>query len=378
MGAGEHPLRLSVIADLQYIGILLAAVAGICYAPDRRRIFPLVAWVLFITFTSAITIGHPRLRLPVLAVLIPCAAFALTLLRHPPRISRAWLTAMLVGWLLIGALVFSTRYATWVRTWGDLQQASAALANQQLEQAEPLLVHARSTDPTNALRVIDLADLAFLRGMNLQALDLYGEALKLEDRNLYAHAMRERLAALLKMPEIARREQAALAGYGRDNNEIYQWAWAAFDDPLAPVVVPGDPTVLGQYVGFAPATPDLPAGRWTLDEARVRLADGCGVVLARVRGPTGRRVQIDVEGRTLPQEVVLIGGEQIVRLVVPCSGSITPTLEPTARPTLQANPLARRVATIVHFRSPTGVLYLEEAPWYVGVAVLGVGFEQNK
>jgi 4-amino-4-deoxy-L-arabinose transferase-like glycosyltransferase len=372
MGAGENPLSLSLVADFQYIVLMLATITGICYAPDKRRIVPLIVWVLFITMMSAITIGHPRLRLPIVAALIPCAAFAFTLLHQLPAINRNWRMTMATGWLLMAALVFSTRYISWIQTWGDLQRANTAIADGNFDVAHAALTQARTTDPRNALRVIDLADVAFRQAKLQESLDLYQEALQLEDRNLYAHTMRARIASLLNMPAIAQAEQAALAGYGRDNNEVYQWAWQTFADPLPTRVIPGDPMALGMYTGFAPVTPDLPTGRWTLAEARVRLAKTCGTVVAVVRGPAGRTIQASLQGQT-PQDFTLDGSDQIIRLAQPCvnaEAQIPPTYSE-----LFASSDIQRYETILKIESPTGLLYLDQAPWYVGVAVLEVRME---
>jgi 4-amino-4-deoxy-L-arabinose transferase-like glycosyltransferase len=425
MGAGENPLVWSAIADGQYILIMLAAIAGICFAPNRRTLLPVLLWVLFVTFMSAITIGHPRLRLPIVALLIPCAAYGLNLgwrrelqnqeprtenhgtnlvraqravpqrnhgtenqestsyghsalcpngttepgdhaahSGNPIRNSRNQLIGrmalMLVGWLIYAALIFSTRYITWVRTWPDLQVAHAAMARSEYNTAHTSFERARSADPTNALRVIDLADLVFQRGDHSAALALYGQALKLEDRNLYAHAMRAHTAALLGRSDIAAAEQVALAGYGRDTNELYDWAWRAFENPLALRVVPGDPLALGQFVGFAPATPDLPVGRWTLGDARIRFAAGCGQVVVQIRGPVGRLATVAIEGHDVQQSVTLNGTVQEVRLAVVCSGE-------------QAS--VKRVSTTIRIQSPTALLDIERAPWYGGIAVLEARIE---
>jgi hypothetical protein len=267
---------------------------------------------------------------------------------------------MLVGWLMFIALIFSTRYITWVRTWPDLQAAHAAMARSEYNAAHTSFERARSADPTNALRVLDLADLAFQRGDNSAALGLYGQALKLEDRNLYAHAMRAHIAALLGRSDIAIAEQVALAGYGRDTNELYDWAWRTFEHPLALRVVPGDPLALGQYVGFAPATPDLPVGRWTLGDARIRFAAGCGQVIVRVRGPVGRLATVAIEGSSMQQSVTLNGTVQDLRLASACSGEQAST---------------ERHSTIIRIHSPTALLDIEQAPWYGGVAVLEARIE---
>lgn len=407
ISAGEHPLSWSAVADSQYLLIMLMAIVGICFAPQRRRLLPLLLWVVFITFMSAVTIGHPRLRLPIIAVLIPCAAYGMALAwnwlrgvrsqktreqanqgtserehqepsttqpgighpvtRSPRQLPRRRLAFMLAGWLVFLALIFSTRYLTWVRTWPDLQRGNAALANNEYNAARSAFEHAQVVDPTNALRVINLADLAFLTNDYLTALALYSQANALEDRNLYAHAMRARIAGLLGQPEVAAEQQRALAGYGRDNNELYDWAWRSFDDPPLVRVVPGDPQTLGQYVGFAPSTGDLPDGRWTLRNAQIRLANACGQLIMRVRGPQGRVITIGVEGSgaaPLVNTFTLDGTEQELQVALACSTQQTNSPDPV-----------KRSVTTVSIDSATSLLDIETAPWYVGVAVLDAHIE---
>ncbi len=77
LGAGENPLLWSLIADAQYVLIMLLALAALSFTGQFRRLLPILLWVLFSTFMSAVTIGHPRLRLPIVAALIPLAAYAL-------------------------------------------------------------------------------------------------------------------------------------------------------------------------------------------------------------------------------------------------------------------------------------------------------------
>jgi hypothetical protein len=273
------------------------------------------------------------------------------------------------------ALVFSTRYIAWARTWSEISKAEAAAASAEYPVAEEALQRARALDPANALRAIDLADIAFRRGEYARALALYEEATTLEDRNLYAHAMIARIAGLLQEPVVAAQAQASLAGYGRDNNEVYSWAWATFDDPPRRHIVPGDPAALGQYTGFAPATPDLPAGRWTLGDARVRLAGGCGVLRVVLQGPPGRHVTIGVEQSSAPPTVQLTGERQEIQIGLACAPAQPAPGQAPAPELVAGSDGLQRPATVVQIASETGLLDLEQAPWAVGVAVLEVSMD---
>ncbi|GAB4164789.1 MAG: hypothetical protein Fur005_25310 [Roseiflexaceae bacterium] len=373
MGAGELPFTWSLIADGEYLLILAAVVIGLLTTPRKRDAIPILLWAAFLTFMSAITIGHPRLRLPIIAALIPLAAYgliaAVAWLRRP-QIRSGWqwrLAGLAFGWLVIAGLVFSTRYIGWARTLPLIQQANAAEASTP-GAGYTLFEQANAADPSNALRAIDLGDSAFRSGNYRLAQTWYAEANRREDRNLYARAMQIRLAGLLNQPALARQQQAILAGYGRDSNEVYAWAWATFGDPPRMQVVPGDPSALGQYIGFAPATADLSQGRWTLGQARIRLADRCGDVVVRLRGPVGRVVTLTVAEHAITQKITLNGTEQELRLSRPCTTS--PQASPAAAQLVAAPGSNQQGTQTLAISSNTGLIDLEHDPWYGGVAII--------
>lgn len=357
----EHPLWVSLLADAQYIALMLLALAGLCVAPGWRRTLPVLAFVALSVLLSAATIGHPRLRLPIVGVLIPYAAFALT--RAPrlgmPRRARAATRALAgLACLVFLALIVSTRYITWLRSERAVLQAGAAAAQHDQPGARRLLEQALAIDPANALRALDLGDHAAAQGSWSQALADYQRASALEPRNVYSYAMRIQAAQRLGRPEEARAALAAVAAYGRDTNDLYRWAWDAFSTPPPARLTPGDPLALGHYQGFAPATPDLPAGRWTLGQARVRLAGGCGALRLRLRGPAGRPVSLVSEPPGAALSLTLDGQDQTVRL-----------------PLAQVPGCAAGRPLVLRISSPTGLLDLDRAPWMVGVAVTEAGVE---
>jgi 4-amino-4-deoxy-L-arabinose transferase-like glycosyltransferase len=363
--AGETPFWLTLISDVQYVLIMMLGIAGLAFAPSWRRALPVLLWVLCGTLLSSVTVAHPRLRLPIVGALIPFGAYALVMLpaalRARSRLLRDRRTLLaLAGWLVFFGLIFSLRYTTWLRGERYAVQARNALQRGDMAAAHAAFERARAADPTNAFRALDLADLALAQHDLIAATGLYSQAATLEPRSIYAHAMRMRIAALLNRPDEARVELQAIAGYGRDSNDLYRWAWGFLPDSPPSRVVPGDATALGAYEGFAPATFDLNQGRWTLGEGRVRLRGECGVLRLGLRGPAGRIAQVWIEGQPLQQQVVLDGSAQ--RIALPL-GDI-PGCE--ARPPL-----------VVHIRSATAVLDPDRAPWAVGVAVLDAQVEER-
>jgi hypothetical protein len=367
--AGELPLGLTLLADAQYILVMLLGIAGMALAPRPRRALPALLWVALAAGVAALTIGHPRLRLPIEVVFVPFCAYALLNVRRWAMGARRWargayrparIVPLLIGWALFLALIASVRYAAWLRGEWYAFEARQLLVEENPEGARVLLERARATDPSNALRTIALAELELGHGRYAEADALYQQALELEGRSLYARGMRVLLAARLGAPEIAQAELAALDGYWRAGDDLHRWAWEHALAPPPARLVPGDPMALGHYAGFAPETFDLPAGRWTLGDGRVRLAGGCGDLVLRVRGPASRAATVEVEGWTPPQAVTLTGALQEIR--VPLH---------TIRDCAYGPPIVVRV------RSATGLLDLERAPWYVGVAILEARVETD-
>lgn len=359
LSAGENPRPLSLLADIQYIVIMLAGIAGLCFAPSWRRAAPVVTWFAFGVLLSALTVAHHRLRLPLVGALIPFAAYALwrfptalhALRRGLSRSALARLGMMLLGWAIFFALIFSTRYLTWARAEWIAIGGRQALARGDVAAAEAAFQAARAADPSNSLRAIALGDLAFAQGDLIAAATWFAEARTLEPRSLYALAMEGWIATLRGDVAGAADAHTRIAGFGRDTNDFYAWAWQAAPTPAPARLVPGDAAAIGHFVGFAPATFDLPEGRWTLGTAKVRLG-GCGAVRLALRGPAGRPVTLraaDVE-RTL----ALSGATETVELP------------------LNSHPCDPSAPLVVTIQSRTGLLDLERAPWYVGVAVLSV------
>ncbi|MFQ3662223.1 MAG: glycosyltransferase family 39 protein [Chloroflexaceae bacterium] len=357
LSAGENPRPLSVLADLQYVLLMLGGIAGLCFAPAWRRALPAVTWFAFGVLLAAITVAHHRLRLPLVAALIPFCAYALWRLPTALRALRRDLTrptvlragAMLAGWLLFASLIVSTRYVTWARAERIAAEGRQALARGDAGAAEAAFSAAYRADSGNSLRPIALGDLAFARGDLPAAAAWFAEASALEPRSLYALAMEIWIATLRGDAAAAASAHARIAGFGRDTNDFYFWAWAVAPTPAPPRLVPGAATAIGHFVGFAPATFDLPTGRWTLGAARLRLG-GCGDARLTLHGPAGRPVTL--RAASIERAVVLSGAPEEV------------TLPLGAAPCDPAAPL------VVTISSPTGLLDLERAPWYTGVAVL--------
>lgn len=355
--AGEYSLPITLLADMQYAALMILAIGGVCFAPYPARAVPTLLWVGLATLLAALTIGHPRLRLPIVAAVLPFAAYALVRLPAAWRHTRQLLHdrrsyAAVGGFAVFLALIVSTRYIPWSAGMWYAVPGRAALEAGDLQRAETLLTLAHDANPENLLRVIDLADLRLAQGEERVALDLYRRAAEMERRSLYAQAMRAITGASLGMPDEAVAGLAAIDDYWRSGNDLLEWAWNVRRGSVPDRVIPGDPTALGLYAGFAPTTPDLAVGRWTLGEGRVRVRGDCGTLIIRLHGPVGRSVNISIDDWSIRERAIMTGEAQEVRLALSGIRGCESDPELTVR--------------IV---SETGLLDLEQAPWYVGVAV---------
>ncbi|MGQ9829568.1 MAG: glycosyltransferase family 39 protein [Roseiflexus sp.] len=358
--AGEYRPEVTALADAQYVALMLLAIGGFCFMPQPARAVPTLLWIGLATLLAALTIGHPRLRLPIVATVLPFAAYALVRLtatwRHVHRLARDRRGyAGAIGAICFLALVFSTRYIPWIESLQHTVAGRAALEAGDTHRAEQLFMKAYHIAPDNPLRVIDLADLHLARGNTARALELYRQAAAMEHRSLYAQAMRTMTAAYLDNPSEAGIAFRAIDDYWRSGNDLLEWAWNAQHKNAPSRIVPGDPAALGFYAGFTPATPDLPVGRWTLGQGRVRVRGGCGTLVVRMNGPTGRAVNISLDGWNIQERIVLSGALQDAHISL-----------------ADIHGCERNPELKVRFTSATDLLDLEMAPWYGGVAITEV------
>ncbi|MFQ3682633.1 glycosyltransferase family 39 protein [Roseiflexus sp.] len=361
--AGEYRLGITLLADAQYVALMLLAIGGICFMPQPVRAVPVLLWVGLATLLAAVTIGHPRLRLPIVAAVLPFAAYALVRLpamwRRLPRLlrDRRGYTAC-AGMIVFLGLIFSTRYIAWSAGLWYAVPGRIALDQGDLPRAEALLAQAHRANPENPLRIIDLADLRLAQGDQEGALDLYRRAAAMEHRSLYAQAMRTITGAHLGISNEALAGLTAIDDYWRSGNDLLEWAWNTRRGKAPDRVIPGNPAALGLYAGFAPATPDVSSGRWTLGEGRVRVCGGCGTLIVRLHGPVGRTVTISIDDWGIREQVILTGEQQEARL------ALTSIRDCAFNPEL-----------IVRITSAISLIDLEQSPWYVGVVINEVRVE---
>lgn len=343
---GELPLPLSLLGDAQYVLLVLGGIWGFCLADRRQRSALLVLWVAFGTLMSGLTIGHPRLRLPLLVAFVPYAAWLLLHLRSLPLlIRRRWRVAAVaaLGSLIFVALIYTQQYGRWTR---------AQLAVWRGDRSDPATYRrAYDLNPANPLWLMAAADRAAARGDWSQAEALYAKAVDQEPRSLYAQVRLIDAALRRNDPAAANLRLATIRGLDRDNNDLLRWAWARSGITPPATIRPVDARALGNIEGFVPAQPNADE-RWTMATAQLRLqpTSACSTLTLTIRGyRNDQPVQVEVGGRA---SEIRVNSTQSVYDIPLEAGLCEPN-----------QPL------IVTLRTPTRVLDIDAQPWPVGVAV---------
>ncbi|HEY0605933.1 MAG TPA: glycosyltransferase family 39 protein [Herpetosiphonaceae bacterium] len=349
---GELPLPLSLLADAQYVLLVLGGVWGFCFAPRESRSLVLVLWLIFGTLMSGITIGHPRLRLPLLVAFVPYATWCALMLPSLARSLRLrWRAATIAALVTLGFLgvIYTQNYVRWTRALltvkaGD--QTSAATYQQ-----------AYAINPANPLWLMAAADRESHGGDWSRAEQDYKQAVEQESRSLYAHVRLIQAAFLRGDEQQAQQHLAAIRELGRDNNDLLLWAWSRFSTHSTATIQPTSPDALGLILGFVLTQPGSDE-RWTMQTAQLRLepASDCGQLSLTLRGhQPNQPVGVEVGGRIT---TINITTERSVYHVPLEAG-----LCQAGRPLL------------VTLRTPTQVLDADTQPWPVGAAVAQVSLE---
>lgn len=349
---GELPLPLSLLADAQYVLLVLGGIWGYCFAPRGSRSLVLLLWLLFGTLMSGITIGHPRLRLPLLVAFVPYAAWCGLMLPSIVRSLRSrWRATTIAALVTLGFLgvIYTQNYVRWTR-------ALLAVKTGDQTSAE-VYRRAYALNPANPLWLMAAADWESRSGNWAQAEQDYRQAVEQEPRSLYAHASLIQAAFLRGDEQQANEHLAAIQALGRDNNDLLLWAWSRFSTHGTATIQPTQPNALGVILGFVPTQPGSDE-RWTMQTAQIRLqpAQDCRQLSLTLRGhQPNQPVEVEVGGRITTIDITT---ERSV-YHVPLEAGLCQAGQPL----------------LVTLRAPTRVLDADTQPWPVGVAVAQVNLE---
>jgi 4-amino-4-deoxy-L-arabinose transferase-like glycosyltransferase len=280
----ERSLSFALAADAEYIALMILALLGIVLAIPGERNLALLIWPIYGSLLSAVSLGHPRLRLPLLITALVYAALPLA---HPRRIwerlrnASWWRRAGLVAGLVAFALlIYSSAYGRFVHSQFWLLVARFGGGTTAIEQAIAVA-------PDNYLPYLAMAEAQLQHDDIIGALASYDRAATLAPQNTTINLQRLSLRRRLGDPAGAQAAMHAIAAVGWDNNQTYDWAWQHI------------PAAVGERIDIAAPAPGVMRGvsaveydqdvssarpyRWIMRHAQIRLslpgADRLAVVL---------------------------------------------------------------------------------------------------
>lgn len=316
----ETSLPLAFTADVQYIVLMVLGLVGIIAARRRDHNLPLVLWAVYGTLLSAVSLGHPRLRLPLLIAFFVYAALPLA---HPRTVwqrfrgdeARWWRLA--AGLLLLGGLWYGRVYAPFIESQYWLVRAHLSETN---EQAAVFIEQAIRTTPDNYLPYVALGDLRQRQENPVGALGAYQQATALATQNTYVHTLLLDLYRRLEDPAGAERAMVAIDAVGWDNPQMYAWGWQNIPTRSAAALPLGAPAPGLMRGVYAVATDNDAPHRWTVDRAAFRFAVAEPErLLLRLRAPVAALpVTVWLNGE-LAATLVINDAWQTYRVAVPTS-----------------------------------------------------------
>jgi 4-amino-4-deoxy-L-arabinose transferase-like glycosyltransferase len=355
----ERSLAFALASDVQYAALMLLALVGVVAMRSSERNLPLLGWPLYGTLLSAVSLGHPRLRLPLLIAMFAYAALPLA---HPRLVwqrlrEQRWRRWLLLAGLLLLALLW------YARVYGPFVQSQFWVARSYLTESTLDVERAIATMPSNYLPYVRLGDLWRSQDDPSGALAAYSEASKRAPQNTYVHAQQIDMHRHLDNPDSVRAEMDAIAAVGWDNNQLYDWAWDAIPATTGArlaIAAPAPGIVRGVY---APQQEDGQTFRWTHERAQIRFAQpGATRLRLLLRAPRpATPVQIHYQDEWL---TTLEAGPAWQTFEVEL-----PPPPPGTRPSVDAQIVELRTPTVV--RSP-------QQPYPRGVALAEAWLEADE
>ncbi len=265
----ERSLLFALASDVQYVALMLLAIVGVVLALPRERSLVLLGWPLYGTLLCAVSLGHPRLRLPLLITAFVYAALPLAhprlvwvRLRQAGRLQRG---ALVGGMALFALLIFARVYIPFGQSMGWLAVA-------HLGGGEAAARRAIAAMPENYLPYTALGSLQRQAGDTAAALAAYEQAAARAPQNSLVQAQRLDLLRRMGADAEAQAAMGRIAAYGWDSNQLYRWAWERLPFAATLPLDMGTPAP-GVMRGFYPVEWERGRSiRWSMERAAVRIA----------------------------------------------------------------------------------------------------------
>lgn len=270
--AGERSLWLALASDTEYVALMLLALLGVVVALPTERNMAVLIWPIYGTLLSAISLGHPRLRLPLLITAIVYAALPLA---HPRRVAERLRVA---SWWRRGALIsgiLTFVFLIYASAYGPFIRSQAWLLAARLGGGAPAYDRAIAADPDNYLPYLALAQVREAAGDIAGALAMYDQAAARAPQNVATHLRQLNLRRQIGDQIGAQAAMKAVADVAWDNNQAYDWSWSripAWADAHADIAAPAPGVMRGvSAVEFDQSTSPARPYRWILYQAQIRI-----------------------------------------------------------------------------------------------------------
>lgn len=337
----------ALTADTEYIVLVVAALVSLAMARRAERSAILLAWPLYMTALSAVTLGNSRFRIPLMIVPLVYAAPVLAQPREAWRtlltIARPRKIFLACALVVFFALIYSSSYLPFF-------ESQFWLVVVRVSGGEAALARAIESAPDNVFPYIALGDYKLARGDSSGALLSFDSAAQRASFNTNAQA---KCIALLRVQAREAEANAALADVaqmGWDNSQWYDWAWTRVPYFAVNRIEPSAPAVGVMRGVYAVDEANGVALRWTLQRAEFR-----------VSLPNAQHLNLRLRADQDKNVDVYVNGEYLATLAVKSTWmDYSVALESPAS-----------AQTLVGLCAPTGVVSVDE-PYARGVAVAAI------
>lgn len=278
-----NSVPLALAGDALYLIVLLSTLAGLFFVQVRPPHWFLLGWPLYGSAMTMVSLGHPRLRIPLEVSLLVLGAFGLA---HPRRLARAiwngarWRQAGALGALvLLTLLLYSSVYPRFAISQTYLALARLAEMRGNPSAARTAAEAAVRAQPQSAAALLERARLQHAAD-DPEAQATLEQVLALDGTVIQAHALLLDDALHREDAPAISQRMAAIAALRYDDNRLYDWLWQRAARRPRPALDIGGSDDLGLIRGFS--EPQHQAGtafRWTITDAAIRLPGGPATML---------------------------------------------------------------------------------------------------
>ncbi len=278
-----NSVPLTLIADAMYLLIAASTILYLAFMPQPDPHWMLILWPFYGSALSAVSLGHPRLRIALEVSLFILGAYPLA---HPrqvcERIREACTARRLVSGgalLLFALLIYSSAYPAFVRSQIHLAAASVADWSGNRQRALAETEAAVRAEPETAIPLLALAQQQ-ASADETSSIATLERVVWLDSNVLPAHAVLLELALRDDNHAAIAQRLEGIRAIRRDDNRLYSWLWAQNARQPRDDLEIGSNADLGLVEGVG--EPVAEAGmhfRWTQAHTRIRMQGGAATRL---------------------------------------------------------------------------------------------------